>query len=99
MPDTMPRKVAQRSDLGLGVFAVGAMTMFMVHNLGLVGWHNTLMVYMAFMSGVIACGVSSALARCHVAIAQAFSAGVRLGRAQGVPPEQPRHRAPLRVVD
>lgn len=98
MSDIMPRKVAHRSDRGLAASIIGAAVTFAVHAFDLLGWHYSLMVYMAFLSAAIACGTASALARCHMAIASAFAAGLRVGQSAPTPPAAQRH-AGLRAVD
>lgn len=101
MPDTMPRQVAHRSDVGLAVTSAAAMITAGAYFTGYLGWHNAIMLYLAFLTVATVCGVNSAMARCHLTIANAFTAGVAVGRSQPhhVPTPRQDSRPGLRVVD
>ena len=101
MPDTMPRQVAHHSDVGLMATSAAAIITAGAYFTGYLGWHNAIMVYMAFLTAAAVCGVNSAMARCHLTIANAFKVGVTVGRTQGHPVPAPRQdsRPDLRVVD
>lgn len=96
----VPRAVARYSDRALVVALAGAALTAAAHFTGWLAWNPTLLLYLVFISAAAVCGVNSAVARCHLAIGQAFVAGVQQGRSEVAPVQQVRSRVPgLRAVD
>lgn len=99
MPTTTPTRVARactRTCLGA---SVGTLMVTMGQAARL--WESrprlTMMVFAIMLAIAAVSGMASVLARCHLSIAQAFSAGAKVGASAAPPPARAEPR-PLRVV-
>lgn len=97
VPTTTPRRIAHLSTRTCAI--ASAASLALAGGWGCQLWtgrpHLTLMVFALLLAVATASGVVAVVARCHLSIAQAFTAGALAARESPRPPES----RSLRVVD
>lgn len=105
MPSFVPRRVATITTR-VAVASLAVQVLFTI-GWGIELWttrpHLTMMLFGLLMTSTMVMGTAAVLARCHMAVAQAFAAGLQVGRSTVAPaparPAQQPARPDLRIVD
>jgi hypothetical protein len=101
MSSIVPRHVATITTRG-ALASLAAQVLFTIA-WGIELWdsrpHLTMMLFGLLMTSTMVLGTAAVLARCHMAVAQAFAAGLQVGRISTAPTPDQTARPGLRVVE